>query len=72
MSLSEILNSLSDIIPVGSEAYLKIKRADEENKLIIQEKELEISNKKRTITLLYIIVGLLALVLIYSFLKRDS
>lgn len=70
MDLSEILDSLTEAIPVGSEAYLKIKRADEENKLIIQEKELELNNKKRTITILYIIISLMGLILIYNLIKR--
>jgi len=65
--MKEYLEYLKDLIPVGSDAYLKIKRADEENKLIIEEKTAEIRAKQNTIYLLY---GIIAVLSIYLLVKN--
>jgi hypothetical protein len=64
--MKEYLDILKDLIPVGSDAYLKIKRADEENKLILEEKNAEIKAKQNTIYLLYAIIAILFIYLLFK------
>ena len=64
--MKEYLDLLKDLIPVGSDAYLKIKRADEENKLILEEKNAEIKAKQNTIYLLYAIIAILLIYLLFK------
>ena len=70
MEISEILDSLSGLIPVGSEAYLQILRADEENKLVLKEKEIELANKQRSINLMYLVIVILLAYILFTFAKK--
>lgn len=67
MDISVLLENLKDIIPAGTDAYLKIKEADEYNKRKLAEMDYELAQRKRTNAILIIFIVLLSALILFKF-----